>query len=808
MATSVSLLRGACVTFGAGGALIGLTALIGWIVGNEVLRGSFGFGITMKTNAAIGVTLSGIFVALMGVPGSTPRRAWFERGCAGVVLAIGALTFGQHMFGVDLGIDQLLFREPPGAAATESPNRMGPMAALCFTLLAAARLLCRPDRPRSSVPLQWLSLTVALLTSVPLLGYLFEARALFGISKYTGIALPTALALWMFALGLLVARPERGFMRRLLAEDSGALLVRRLLPAAVFVPLLLMLVRISGERFGWYEQPLGRALLVMSFIAVFALVVWRTGDVVSRQERQAMRAERELNERLLHSLEQFRTLGEAVPDLLWMTDAAGAPLYQNPAWRRYTGLSSEALETATWESLAHPSDAPLISERLDEARRRGEPCELEARLRNKEGTHRWFSLRAVPVRDESNAVVKWIGAGTDIHERKQTQEAIAGADRRKTEFLAVLAHELRNPLAPVRTAVHLLRSGGGSDPSRIYSIIERQIEHLARLIDDLMDVGRISEDKLELRRSHASLFRVIAGAVEASRYLIDAHRHQLSLSLPEVDLALDADAARLVQVFTNLLTNAARYTPPDGHISLSAKRSGFENGGEGELVIAVSDDGVGIAAEDLSHVFDMFFQADRAGRTGQQGMGIGLSLVKKLVELHGGSVVARSEGRGLGSSFEVRLPASIVLGNMAPAALDSSPPSLTFSDLSVLVVEDNQDSAEMLTDLLQRAGATVHTAHDGESALALGAEFQPQIILLDIGLPGISGYDVAREARRARWGAQAFIVALTGWGQPADRSRSHDAGFDRHLVKPVNPDSLMAMIAEFRRSTAEQSASA
>ncbi len=901
-----SRLRLASVVCGGVAALIGTLALLGWVTGKTLLEGWYVAGITMKANAALCMTLLGVACVLAAAGEWSSWCRYIAIGTACLVLGVAAATFSQHIFAWDLGIDELLFEEPAGVPGTQSPNRMGPVGSLSFSLLSIG-LLHRERRRQSARPLfQFLALAVMLLAAIPTLGYAFNAHELFGIARLTAIALPTSIGLLMLAASLLLSRPRVGFVGRLTADDSGALLARRLLPAALLLPPFLMWLRLRVEALGLYDQAFGRALLVLAFIVVFTALVWRTADAVFRQEAAAARAERTLHERLVHSLESmtdgfiacdsnwcvtymnsaaermnaarrsevigstfwavlpaarspaaegecrramaervavhfesfdetsastfehhvfptadgglaayvrdvteqrlaltmlreserlFRTLGEAMPDLLWMADANRDFVYQNPAWSRYTGLRGSELKAAGWESLLHPEDAPEVAELLQQARL-GAPFRVDARMRRHDGEYHWFSLQVVPITDDADRVTRFIGTATDIDERRRAQQALAEADQRKNEFLATLAHELRNPLAPVANAVHLLRmqSGGRRDTEPIFAVIGRQIAHLTRLIDDLMDVGRISQDKLELRKSSVVLAEIVSAAVDSNRYLLEKNQHQLTVTLPEAPLGLEADAVRLVQVFNNLLGNAARYTPPGGRIDVRAWRDGDD------VVVRVEDTGIGITAEQMPHIFEMFFQAERENRRGRHGLGIGLALVRKLVALHGGSTSVYSAGEGQGSRFEVRLPLSRGAVALAPNATEQNRAAHALDGVRVLVVEDNQDSAQMLTTVFELSGADVHTAYDGESGVACAKEIAPDVVLLDIGLPEMSGYDVARELRRFPWGVDAFIVALTGWGQADDRARSQDAGFDRHLVKPVNPDELLKMVAEFQRA--------
>jgi signal transduction histidine kinase/CheY-like chemotaxis protein len=372
---------------------------------------------------------------------------------------------------------------------------------------------------------------------------------------------------------------------------------------------------------------------------------------------------------------------------------------------------------------------------------------------------------------------------------------IQEADRRKTEFLAMLAHELRNPLAPIRNAVQLLRYQGGNDPQLEWArdIIDRQVQQMARLVDDLLDVSRITRGKINLQMEPIDAAAVVSRAVETSRPLIDARHHELTVSVLPEPLMVQADSTRLAQVLSNLLNNAAKYTEDGGHVWLTVAREGDE------AVFRVRDSGMGIPPELLSSVFDLFIQADRSLDRSQGGLGIGLTLVRRLVELHGGTVKAFSAGPGKGSEFVVRLP---VLKNVpAPerSVKSVSPPQKNGRSRRILVVDDNVDATESLALLLRLTGHEVSIAHDGQAALQLATTFRPSVVLLDLGLPGMSGYEVAQQMRRLPALTDTVLVALTGYGQDEDRQRSRAAGFDHHLVKPIDPESLPRLLDSLSR---------
>jgi signal transduction histidine kinase len=376
-----------------------------------------------------------------------------------------------------------------------------------------------------------------------------------------------------------------------------------------------------------------------------------------------------------------------------------------------------------------------------------------------------------------------------------TTAALQEADRRKDEFLAMLAHELRNPLAPIRTAVQLLRLKelAESQRRRARDVIERQVEHLVNLIDDLLDVSRITRGMITLQLEPVLVAAIVARAVETARPAIDAHRHELKVELPDELLTVEGDKTRLIQVIANILHNAAKFMDPGGSIVLSVAREGPY------AVIRVTDSGIGIAPEVLPKIFELFTQVHSRSERSQGGLGIGLALVRRLTEMHGGSVSVQSDGVGRGAEFTVRLP--VMATQRATPTLPSEPEmeAVVTRPRRIVVADDNHDAAEALSLQLRLAGHDVRTAHDGAEAVAVANDFKPQIVLLDLGMPHMDGYEAAREIRTHPWGKRAKLIALTGWGQQQDRERTALAGFDLHLVKPVSEAQLFRALASARR---------
>jgi PAS domain S-box-containing protein len=465
----------------------------------------------------------------------------------------------------------------------------------------------------------------------------------------------------------------------------------------------------------------------------------------------------------------------------------GIILSWNQGAQRIFGYSqAEAIGRST-DLIIPPELRPEERQILDRIRQGDRVDHFETIRVAKDGRLLDVSLTVSPVRDDSGRIIGASKVARDITERKQLDAALRDADRRKDEFLATLAHELRNPLAPIRHSLEiLLRSEG--DPHLFHhatDILGRQLSHMVRLVDDLLDVSRITRDKLQLRKTRVDFASVIKQAVEASRPQAERDQQTIEVSLPQQPIFLDADTVRLTQVFSNLFDNACQYTEPGGRIWLTAEREG------NEVVVVVRDSGIGMPADQLDGIFEMFTQVDDENERPRRGLGIGLTLVRRLVQLHGGAVTARSEGRGLGSEFEVRLPTV-----EAPQEFETTEPArpLDPGARRILVVDDNRDSAESISTLLQISGHHTFVVHDGVSAVEAAEHIRPDVVLLDVGLPKLSGIDACRHIRSHPWGKGMVIVALTGWGQESDRRNTREAGFDAHLVKPVDYGDLLQLL--------------
>jgi len=495
--------------------------------------------------------------------------------------------------------------------------------------------------------------------------------------------------------------------------------------------------------------------------------------------------ERRLAEAQLRESEaRFRQLADNAPFMIWVTAPDGGCIFLSRSWYEFTGGSpSESLGTG-WLDAVHPDDRAEFDSAFHDAQERLEPFRIEFRMRRHDGEYRWVLQAAAPRFSPGSKFKGYIGSIIDITERKLAEQALELSDRRKDEFLAMLAHELRNPLASLMTASELLGHLPHDETlDELRRMIQRQLNHLTRLVDDLLDTSRITTGRIILQRRRVDLRSIVRHSVETCRPLIESRAHEVVSVEPKEAVIVDADPVRLAQVVTNLLNNAAKFTPPSGRIELRIEVQ------DADAVVIVRDSGVGIAPDSLPHLFDRQKRVDEPREDG--GLGLGLSLVKRLVELHDGTVEAQSEGLDRGATFIVRLP---VVKDATAAPLEPPRAAADAPPRRILIVDDNDDAASSLALLLSSAGHEVRDVRDARSALEVAREFEPNVVLLDIGLPDMDGWELARKLRAANIVPDLKLIAISGYGQKADRRRSRDAGIDHHLTKPVDYAAIAACL--------------
>ena len=515
---------------------------------------------------------------------------------------------------------------------------------------------------------------------------------------------------------------------------------------------------------------------------------------------------RDITDRKRAEAEQhkFVTLIENSTDFIGICDLDGMPLFVNRAGLKMVGLDDmERARRTPVRSFFFPEDQPLVMQEFFPSVLEKGHGEIEVRFRHfKTGEARWMTYKVLTLPDAAGRPVALATVSQDVTERKRLEDSLrrvaadlSEADRRKNEFLAMLAHELRNPLAPISHAIQALRLAE-SDRTSVHAatkMLERQVGQMVRLVDDLLDMSRISRGKIELRKDRIELAPIVSQAAEATRALYKSMNHELTVTLPPHPIYLDADPARLTQVVGNLLNNACKFTDSGGHVWLTVEQD------RAYAVIRVRDNGIGIAADQLPRLFEMFMQVDTSQERSREGLGIGLTLVKTLVEMQDGTVEAHSEGPGRGSEFVIRLPTVAEMPRPLPRETAAEP--LPAVRRRILVVDDNEDAAEWLATVLRLHGHETHVAYDGLEAVTTAERIRPDAVLLDIGLPRLDGYEACRRIRAQSWGRDLLLVALTGWGQDEDRQESRDAGFDAHLVKPVDDEVLLKLLASLPSGT-------
>jgi PAS domain S-box-containing protein len=723
------------IVIGFYAVLGGAVSLLGWILDRPRLADWAGSGISIQPNAAVCVAMSGLALVMIA---AERRNVGAALGL--VVATIAGSTLFQWISGISLGIDSLLtFGRDWGSARVLAPGRMGPPSSISWTLLGIALVMSARLPTTSTLAVPSTALFTFGLSLLSITGHLYGAEALYTMPWATAIALQTATFIASVSAGVIALHPEHPPMHWLASRTTIGLVARRSVLAVVVIPIVLGWAILLGEGAGHFDAAFGTSLLVLMLIGLLGVFLWRGLSLLMRRETQLRASEERV---------QLAIMAGAAAT--WDMDLRTRANVRSDSYYRLLGYdpaASRDLNQDFWTSLILPEDLPSMQEELERARTSRDLFRSEFRMRRADGSVLWARAAGRFFYDPSGHPVRSVGVFVDVTDEKRAIESLREADRRKDEFLAMLAHELRNPLAPVRNALSILKLKSMASPEQQWArgVIDRQIRQMTRLIDDLLDMSRIRSGKIELQCEHVDLARIVQSAVESSRPVIDQHGHELMITLPDQPVILRGDLVRLAQILCNLLNNAARYTP-------------------------------------------------------RGGLGIGLTLVKQLVELHGGTVEARSEGKGKGCEFIVRLPSSARQQARTGATPIEAPEAVPHR---ILIVDDNQDAAESLAMLLRMVGNHARTAHDGIEGVRAAAEYRPDVVLMDIGLPGMNGYDAARAIRREPWGRNMKLIALTGWGQETDRKLSSAAGFDRHLVKPVTFEAIVEAFSSLEPESAD-----
>lgn len=795
------------------GASVGLLGLISWCSGRLELIGGFGNEITMKVNTAICLSLTGAALLLLTSFSSNAAAERVARLLASIVVTLAVLTLSEHLFGWNLGIDELLFRDTK-LAATTFPGRMGPPATASFSALGAGVLLLTRAKHRCALA-QWLALCVVGIAALSIFGYIAEASQLYGIAHSTGIAFPSALGIMALAISLCLAKPERGPSSILLADNAGGDLARRVLPATILLPALIGWLRTLGEELGYYDRAFGRALLLLSLTSVFTAIVWavalRASSVAAARAAAERKSEEARSEAQRLLSENLRTLGVLdsllthAPLGLAFFDESGQCLRANAYLAGLHGESALALSGRLAREVLPGWDESLAQDFASVFSAGASRMNIEIIGCPREPERSWL-CGLFPVYDPDGQIRSCgcLMLDNTEHRRLEVERAALyeseraarsqaeRSDALKDQFLASLSHELRTPLTAITGWAAVARNSASlpQELDRPLAIIERNARLQAKLIEDLLDVSSIVSGKLVLERQSVDACRLLESAVLSFTPSASAKSIQLRAELPNAPLLLSGDPVRLAQVIDNLLTNAIKFTPQNGEVVVSARAFGAM------LEVSVRDSGQGISAEFLPHVFDRFRQADATSSRRHGGLGLGLAIVRQLVELHGGTVRAESQGAGRGATFTVCLPliehAEKQPGQASRAAF--APDSL--HGLSVLIVDDEADTRELLARVLERNRAHVEVVESAALALTSLQKQKPDILLSDIGMPDMDGYTLIREVRALEALRDLPAIAITAFVRAEDRERALASGFQLHMEKPIDSHALVQAIAK------------
>lgn len=820
---------------------LGLLVLTGWLFELASLKSIYG-EITMKANAALAFSLSGASLAALQLSHENTLARRLGQSLAILSALIGGLTLSQHIVGWDLGIDQLLFTEPPGALATASPGRMGPPASSCFALAGVALLLFHSGRAVALA--QILSLIVNWLSLLPILGYAYGTEALYGIARYTGIALPTAVALFVLSLGLLAARVDQG-LTAVLSTATGGLMARRLLVAAFVAPFLLGWLRLLGQQAGYYDLGAGLALLTLSIIIVFSSVIWLSAATLNHTEQRRLAAEASVREKeeglrqrtaevyglnleLQRRLAEMNTLLDILPAGVWIGNKDCSEITGNRVSYEILGLPCGSNSSFTGPHtdkfsgvrvLVDGVEVPPQEMPMQKAARTGQARRnFEYTICFPDGSTKTVYGSVAPLFDDEGQVRGVLAAYLDFTERKRIEEEreqllareqrlrneAQKANRLKDEFLAIVSHELRNPLNAMSGWIYLLRTGNLDEATstRALDIVGRNVKAQEKLIDDILDVSRIITGKLRLDLRRVEPASVIEAAIDAVRPAASAKEIQIHTALDSPN-PIVGDPVRLQQIVWNLLSNAVKFTPQGGRVQIRLRHLAAS------IQITVSDTGRGISREFLPYIFDRFTQAEMATTRSNMGLGLGLAIVRHLVEMHGGTVEGASSGEGQGSTFTVTLPIRAVYQESVDppretpttSAADAliHPASFLLDGLRVLVVDDEDDARDMLAIILKQHGAQTESCASAAEALERLQDWKPDVLICDIGMPGEDGYSLIRKVRALdpERGGQTPAIALTAYATQEDRVRALDMGFQMHIAKPVESYELALAVASF-----------
>lgn len=808
--------------------LVGVALTASWLLPGDALHEWASR--TMKLNTALCAIALSTAVVLLDVDGKGRRRSVAHALAAGC-LALAALTLLQYPAGIDLGIDQWLARDP---RPVEFPNRMAPNSALMLCLASGSVLLAGRTSRTWALAAQVAGLAAFAIALLGAVGHVYDAVLLSKPTRFIAMSPWTAGISVPLTMSVLALQRDHGITRLLSSHGPGGYLARQLLVPVLFVPTFLGWLHLEGERLGIFTDSGANASFALASIVVFGLVVVVLARSVDRLEVRRLRAVEEL--RRAGELTAALARAATVQDVLSTTIEVGIPgLGARSGVFFLAEDDGNRLRVAADRGIApglleHYADMPAARKvPATDALRTNAPVFLAdraaylsaypevppAHLQAHEawavlplhGRNRTLGVLALSYAAPQNfgdaqrdriamladhcaqALDRALLLDSEQHARARAEAAAREreeAHRAKDEFLAVLGHELRNPLSPILTSLHLMERRAPELLQKERSVIERQAQHMVRLVDDLLDVSRIARGKLHLSLQRVELGAAIAKAIELASPLLEKRSHRLHVEVPP-HLELQADEYRLAQIFSNLLSNAARYSDPGSAIEIHAERVGDR------VRATVRDEGSGIPPDLLPRLFEMFVQGERRLERAAGGLGLGLALVKNLTELHGGTVFVASAGSGRGSTFTVELPLAVTPS--APAEAPRVPAAAVAVARRILVVDDNTDAAELLAEALRLAGHSVEVEEDGPRALERAALFQPEMAFLDIGLPVMDGYELAGRLAELQHAAPPLLVAVTGYGQASDRERAAAAGFAHHLVKPVAIDRALAIAA-------------